>query len=60
MRVVPQVRWSSCAPTASDGVPSADADHTEHLEAISSDGQARRVLTHGISADANPAWRPSS
>jgi Tol biopolymer transport system component len=35
------------------------ADGSGHLETISSDGRARRILTHGISADANPAWRPS-
>ena len=37
----------------------AFADHDRHLETISSDGHTRRVLSHGITADANPAWRPS-
>jgi TolB protein len=36
------------------------ADRSEHLATVSSDGHARRVLTHGISSDANPAWRPAN
>ncbi len=34
------------------------ADAGGHLQTISRDGRARRVLTRGISTDANPAWRP--
>ena len=41
-----------------DGRFLAFSDGSAHLEMISSDGRARRVLTHGISTDANPAWRP--
>jgi Tol biopolymer transport system component len=41
-----------------DGRSLAFADASGHLETISSDGRARRVLTRGISTDANPAWRP--
>jgi Tol biopolymer transport system component len=42
-----------------DGNFLAFADGAGHIEAISSDGRVRRVLTHGISTDANPAWRPA-
>jgi Tol biopolymer transport system component len=42
-----------------DGRHLAFADARAHLVTIASDGRGRRVLTHGISADANPAWRPS-
>ncbi len=41
-----------------DGRSLAFADAGGHLETISSDGRVRRVLTRGISSDANPAWRP--
>jgi Tol biopolymer transport system component len=41
-----------------DGRLLAFADASGHLETISSDGRARRVLTRGISTDANPTWRP--
>ena len=41
-----------------DGRSLAFADAGGHLETISSDGRERRVLTRGISSDANPAWRP--
>ena len=34
------------------------ADHSGHLETVSSDGRTRSVLTHGIASDANPSWRP--
>jgi Tol biopolymer transport system component len=42
-----------------DGSHIAFADARGHLETVTSDGRMRRVLTHGISADANPAWRPA-
>ena len=42
-----------------DGRRLAFADGAAHLETIASDGRSRRVLTHGISSDANPAWRPA-
>jgi Tol biopolymer transport system component len=41
-----------------DGRFVAFADASGHLETVSRDGRARRVLTRGISTDANPAWRP--
>ena len=45
---------------SADGRLLAFADGAAHLETIASDGASRRVLTHGVSSDANPAWRPSA
>jgi hypothetical protein len=42
-----------------DGRFLAFADAARHIETVSSDGRMRRAVTHGISADANPAWRPA-
>jgi Tol biopolymer transport system component len=44
---------------APDGRFLAFADGAGHIETISSHGRVRRVLTHGIATDANPAWRPA-
>lgn len=41
-----------------DGAAVAYADADRHIAVVASDGRGRRILTHGVSSDANPAWRP--